>query len=179
MTSPPSAEEMARNDAALHNFEYAAWHLASAFAKWRRDCIASLPFNDLGGSEASILHIIHLNGTAKGLSEISRLLHRDDTANLQYGIKKLMALEYIVKADGSSSRKLTTYAVTPKGDALITAYNQRRAEILLGLTHALPGIADTIETTTNVMHVMVGLYEQASQIAVTRPVASDPPKTES
>ena len=173
---PPEAEttETVRNDAALINFEFAAWHLASAFAKWRRDCIASLPFNDLGGSEASILHIVHMNGTAKGLSEISRLLHRDDTANLQYGIKKLLSIGYIERADGSASRKLTQYRVTAKGSALVEAYLQRRKEILLALTHALPGIAETIEKTTNVMHVMTGLYEQASEIAASRPAAPPP-----
>ena len=122
----------------------------------------------LSGSEASILHIVHMNGMPKGLSEISRLLHRDDTANLQYSIKKLLSLGYIQKAAGTNSRKLTTYSVTPKGDALVTAYKQRRAEILLALAHSLPGIADTIERTTNVMHVMSGLYEQASDIAATR-----------
>lgn len=167
-TETPDSD-IEKNDAALINFEYAAWHLASAFAKWRRNCIASLPFNDLSGSEASILHIVHMNRTAKGLSEISRLLHRDDTTNLQYGLKKLLSLDYIVKADGTRSRKLTTYCVTKKGDALVIAYQKRREEILLALTHALPGLADTVEKTTNVMHVMVGLYEQASEIAATRP----------
>lgn len=163
--------DLTREDIALTHFEYAAWHLASAFAKWRRDCLASLPGTDLGGSEASILHIVHMNGTAKGLSEISRLLHRDDTANLQYGLKKLMADGLITKADDAVARKLTTYVVTGKGQQLIEAYKARREEILLGLAHALPGLADTIENTTNVLHVMVGLYEQASEIATSRPLS--------
>jgi predicted MarR family transcription regulator len=162
--------DISREEAALTHFEYAAWHLASAFAKWRRDCLASLPENDLSGSEASILHIVHMNGTAKGLAEISRLLHRDDTANLQYGIKKLIGLGHIIKADSAASPKLTTYVTTDKGQALIDAYKARREEILLGLTQALPGMYDTIESTTNVLHVMVGLYEQASEIATSRPL---------
>lgn len=162
-------QDIIRDDIALTHFEYAAWHLASAFAKWRRDCLASLAQNDLAGSEASILHIVHMNGTAKGLAEISRLLHRDDTANLQYGLKKLVSFGHIAKAGESKSRKLTTYEATPKGCALIDAYKARREEILLGLTQALPGMGETIESTTNVLHVMVGLYEQASEIATSRP----------
>src|SRR5215510_16452887 len=85
-------EAAARHERAVTAFEYAAWHLGSAFARWRRDCLASIPGAGLSGAEASILHIIHLNGTPKGLAEISRLLHRDDLANLQYGIKKLVTL---------------------------------------------------------------------------------------
>ncbi|MBY5932712.1 winged helix DNA-binding protein [Tateyamaria omphalii] len=170
--SDPSTSELERNNLAVTNFEFAAWHLASAFAKWRRDCSASLPYNDLSGSETSILHIVHMSGTPKGLSDIARLLHRDDTANLQYGIKKLLSIGYVEKADGSSSRKLTRYQVTEEGEALVTAFHQRREEILLELTQALPGVSDTIEKTTNVLHVMAGLYEQASEIALMRSVQS-------
>ena len=72
----------------VNAFEYAAWHFGLAFARWRRDCLIAMPANSLGGTEASILHVLHLNGTPKGLSDVARLLHRDDLANLQYGLKE-------------------------------------------------------------------------------------------
>jgi predicted MarR family transcription regulator len=159
---------LGRSETALQAFEYASWHLASAFARWRRDCLASLVGMELSGSEASILHIIHMGGRPKGLGEISRLLHRDDTANLQYGTKKLLFLGYIEKASAKSSRKLTTYRATTKGDTLINAYLKRRAEILLALAESVSGLAEVVEKTTNVLHVMIGLYDQASDIVTSR-----------
>ncbi len=36
-------EETQRHERAVNAFEYAAWHLGSAFARWRRDCLASIP----------------------------------------------------------------------------------------------------------------------------------------
>ena len=93
----------------VNAFEYAAWHFGSAFARWRRDCLIAMPANSLGGTEASILHVLHLNGTPKGLSDVARLLHRDDLANLQYGLKKLLSLGFIDKASNGASRRNTTY----------------------------------------------------------------------
>jgi predicted MarR family transcription regulator len=149
---------------AVNGFEYAAWHFGAAFARWRRDCLASLPGVGLSGTEASILHVVHLNGTAKGLGEISRLLHRDDLANLQYGLKKLAAAGYIEKAGEGASRKLTTYRTSDAGKAVVDAYLVRRRETLLRLTGSLPGTADAIERLTVMLHVMTGLYDQASSI---------------
>ena len=157
-------EAAARHERAVTAFEYAAWHLGSAFARWRRDCLASIPGAGLSGAEASILHIIHLNRTAKGLAEISRLLHRDDLANLQYGIKKLLTLGYIEKADAKAPRKSMTYRASSKGQELVEAYLQRRRDTLLRLTASLPGTSDAIENATVMLHVMIGIYDQASNI---------------
>jgi len=163
-TEADSAEAAVRHERAVTAFEYAAWHLGSAFARWRRDCLASIPGAGLSGAEASILHIIHLNDTAKGLAEISRLLHRDDLANLQYGIKKLLTLGFIEKADARAPRKSMTYRASAKGQALVEAYLQRRRDTLLRLTASLPGTSDAIENATVMLHVMIGLYDQASNI---------------
>src|SRR5262245_61900668 len=63
----PSPEPQDAHERAVTAFEYAVWHLGSAFARWRRDCLALLPDGALSGAEASLLHVIHINGTAKGL----------------------------------------------------------------------------------------------------------------
>lgn len=157
-------DEALRHERTVTAFEYAAWHLGSAFARWRRDCLASLPGVALSGAEASILHIIHLNGTPKGLAEIARLLHRDDLANLQYGLKKLLAQGFVEKADARAPKKSMTYRASAKGGALVEAYLQRRRETLLRLTRTLPGTTEAIDEVTIMLHVMIGLYDQASNI---------------
>jgi predicted MarR family transcription regulator len=157
-------DEDGRHGRALAAFEYAAWHLGSAFARWRRDCLASIPGVSLSGAEASILHVIHLNGTPKGLSEIGRLLHRDDSANLQYGLKKLLAQGFIEKADETAPKKSVAYRASEAGSAVVEAYHQRRRETLLRLTQSLPGTTDAIEEVTVLLHVMTGFYDQASNI---------------
>ena len=163
--SQPDQDEALRHEQTINGFEYAIWHLSSAFARWRRDCLACLPGETLSGAEASILHIVHLNDSPKGIAEISRLLHRDDIANLQYGIKKLLAQGYIEKADPKAPKKSVTYQTSDKGRKLVEAYLQLRRETLLRLTDRVPGMTDAIGGATTMLHVMIGMYDQASNIA--------------
>lgn len=155
----------AKHEQAINAFEYAVWHLGSAFARWRRDCLACLPDASLSGAEASILHIVHLNGTPKGLAEISRLLHRDDMANLQYGVKKLLSQGYLVKADPKAAKKVVTYVTSERGEELVEAYLKLRRETLMRLTDRIAGMTEAIDEATTMLHVMIGIYDQASNIA--------------
>ena len=148
----------------VNAFEYAAWHFGSAFARWRRDCLVAMPASALGGTEASILHVLHLNGTAKGLSDVARLLHRDDLANLQYGLKKLLSLGFIEKASNGASRRNTTYVPTESGRAIVDAYLQHRRDTLVRLVGSMSGTQDALQQATSILHVMTGLYDQASTI---------------
>lgn len=166
---PGPPPEVAPVEGAINAFEYAAWHLGSAFARWRRDCLSTLPGTNLAGTEASILHVLHLNGTAKGLGDIARLLHRDDLANLQYGLKKLLSLGYIDKAGDGASRRHATYATSKAGAAIVDAYMQRRRESLIRLAATMSGTEGALQQATAILHVMTGLYDQASTI-VTSPV---------
>lgn len=154
-----------RHEQAINAFEYAVWHLGSAFARWRRDCLACLPDASLSGAEASILHIVHLNGTPKGLAEISRLLHRDDIANLQYGVKKLLSQGYLVKSDPKAAKKTVTYTTSKRGEELVEAYLKLRRDTLMRLTDRIAGMTEAIDEATTMLHVMIGIYDQASNIA--------------
>jgi predicted MarR family transcription regulator len=148
----------------VNAFEYAAWHFGSAFARWRRDCLGAMPAMALGGTEASILHVLHLNGTAKGLSDVARLLHRDDLANPQYGLKKLLSLGFIEKASNGASRRNTTYAPSEAGRAIVDTYLQNRRDILVRLVGSMSGTQEALQQASSILHVMTGLYDQASTI---------------
>ena len=150
----------------LAEFEYAIWHLGSAFARWRRDCLAAVSDVNLSSTEASILHAVHMGGGPKGVMEISRLLHRDDLANIQYGLKKLSQLGLIEK--NGSSRKNMTYQVSASGNRIIDAYLQQRREVLVKLFgHVSPSTAE-LSTLIMQMHVMIGIYDQASNLVTSR-----------
>ena len=148
----------------VNAFEYAAWHFGSAFARWRRDCLGATQASGFGETEASILHVLHLNGTAKGLSDVARLLHRDDLANLQYGLKKLHSLGFIEKASNGASRRNTTYVPTGSGRAIVDAYLQHRRETLVRLVGSMSGTQEALLQATSILHVMTGLYDQACTI---------------
>lgn len=158
------AVEISPIEQTVNAFEYAAWHFGSAFARWRRDCLGAMPAKELGGTEASILHVLHLNGTPKGLSDVARLLHRDDLANLQYGLKKLLSLGFIEKASNGASRRNTTYVPSESGRAIVDAYLQHRRDTLVRLVGSMSGTQQALQQATSILHVMTGLYDQASTI---------------
>ena len=161
---PEPVADISPIEQTVNAFEYAAWHFGSAFARWRRDCLGATPANALGGTEASILHVLHLNGTAKGLSDVARLLHRDDLANLQYGLKKLLSLGFIEKASDGASRRNTTYVPSASGRAIVDAYLQHRRDTLVRLVGSMSGTQEALHQATSILHVMTGLYDQASTI---------------
>ncbi|XWN30111.1 MAG: winged helix DNA-binding protein [Devosia sp.] len=150
----------------LAEFEYALWHVGAAFARWRRDCLANVSDLNLTNTEAAILHAVHMSGAPKGLMEVSRLLHRDDIANLQYGLKKLTKLGLIERQ--GRSRKATVYAASPEGAALVEAYLARRREVLLRLFMQAAPSPDKLEDIIMRLHVMIGLYDQSSDLLLTR-----------
>lgn len=162
--SAKSREEIAPYEAKLSDFEYALWHLGAAFARWRRDCLRSVDGRDLNSTEASLLHVIHLSDTPKGVMDICRLLHRDDLANIQYGLKKLGGLGLVQKH--GRSRKSMTYTVTEEGRAIVEAYLERRREILLRLFMQVAPSTEDLTDLIMQMHVMIGIYDQSSGLVM-------------
>ncbi|MEM8552735.1 MAG: winged helix DNA-binding protein [Pseudomonadota bacterium] len=165
----PKAHHLSQAQAYEHRlseFEYAIWHLGAAFARWRRDCLASVSQHNLTNTEGAILHAVHMMGSEKGLMEIARLLHRGDIPNLQYGLKKLTQLGLVERK--GRSRKAAVYAVTASGKSIVDAYLTQRREVLLRLFMEAAPSPDHLEELVMRMHVMIGLYDQSSDLLLSR-----------
>lgn len=163
---PAVADDSRVYEAGLGEFEYALWHLGSAFARWRRECQSTVPGPALNGNESAILHMIHLNDTPKGLMDLSRLLHRDDLPNIQYGLKKLASLGLIEK--NGRSRKNMTYALSAKGRELVDAYLDTRRRVLVRMFMRVARTPDELTDLVMLMHLMIGIYGQAGDLAMNR-----------
>jgi predicted MarR family transcription regulator len=166
MTDRPERDMPETYERRLAEFEFAIWHLGAAFARWRRDCLAAVTDLNLSSTEASILHAVHMSGEPKGVMEVARLLHRDDVTNLQYGLKKLTGLG-LVERQGRS-RKAAVYVATADGAALVEAYLAKRREVLLRLFRQAAPSPEHLEELVLRMHVMIGLYDQSSDLLLTR-----------
>jgi predicted MarR family transcription regulator len=163
--APRSSARVGRDDvdeAIWADFEYALWQLSGAFARWRRDCLASVSGVSLSGTEASILHVVHMNGTPKGLMEISRLLHRDDLPNLQYGLKKLQRLGLVEKR--GASRKTMNYDATAEGNRIVEAFLRKRHETLMALLAHVADLPEGLREMITRMHLLTGIYDQSSEL---------------
>ena len=159
------------HETALTDFEYAVWRFASAFIRWQGDCMACVADMPLSGQDVATLHVIRMRERPKSLSEIARLLNRDDIANIQYSIKKLQKAGLISKAN-ASSKKSTSYAVSEAGRRITDGYHDVRRSLLLGLTSQVSEADDALSQATRTLNVMIGLYDQASRMAATYRVSA-------
>lgn len=148
----------------LTEFEFSVLRAAAAFERWRSDCMACCIDASFSGADTAVLHVIRMHDRPKSISEVGRLLNRDDQSNLQYGIRKLVNAGVIEKAGKSDSKKGATYIATELGCEITDRFAQFRRDLLIGLTKSMStdiGISDV----SRVLNLMAGVYDQASCIA--------------
>ncbi len=120
----------------------------------------------LSGQDAAILHVIRMRDVPKTLSEIGRLLNRDDVANIQYSLKKLLTAGLIEKAE-AASKKQTSYVASAKGLGVTATYSEHRRNILLAMIEQVQEKVPDIAEATRTLDLLIGIYDQASRIAAT------------
>jgi predicted MarR family transcription regulator len=154
------------NEVAVTEFEYAVWRFSAAFIRWQGDCLSCAINSGLSGQDAAVLHVIRMRDMPKSLSEIARLLNRDDVANIQYSLKKLLSAGLLEKAN-AVSKKQTSYIVSDAGRAVTDTYSDVRRDILLGMIAKLRSPSEDLAHATRTLDMLIGLYDQASRIAAT------------
>ncbi len=147
---------------ALTEFEFLLWRVFSSFIRWQEDCSAAICDDELNGHEIAILHIIGIKGRPKSSYEICRLLNRDDTANIRYGIKKLVKQDLIEKVD-NGSKKVTNYTVTKKGLDIITRYTVARKSLLA--SRLTGDDVKQLQDITRQLTTLRGYYDEAGRSA--------------
>ncbi|MEQ8166965.1 MAG: winged helix DNA-binding protein [Alphaproteobacteria bacterium] len=149
---------------AVAEFEHTILQLSEAFNRWNIECEALGMGEYMSQPEVSILHVIRMRDRPKSLSDIVKFLNRDDSANIQYSLRKLEKSGYVAKTPRASKRQ-TTYVVTEKGRKATDAFASVRESILIPLTSALHDTHLSIEEATKTMQLMIGIYDLAARTA--------------
>jgi len=162
---------LARDDyeIGLTELEFSILRLAAAFDRWRSDCMACCFDASLSGADTAVLHVVRMHDRPKSISEIGRLLNRDDLSNLQYGIRKLVNAGVIEKAGNGDSKKGVTYTVTKLGCEVTDRFAEFRKELLISLTQSMSTDISLLDVA-RVANLLSGIYDQASCIAATHRV---------
>ena len=126
--------------------------------------------SSFSGADTAILHVVRMHERPKSISEIGRLLNRDDLSNLQYGIRKLVNSGVIEKSEKSDSKKDVTYVVTDLGCEITDKFAQFRRELLITLTKSMSTDISLVDAA-RVLNLMSGMYDQAACIAAAHRVA--------
>ncbi len=145
--------------------DFAILRISGAFDRWQKDCLACCIDGGLSGIDNAVLHIVRMHDRPKSISEIARLLNRDDISNLQYSLRKLSKAGLIARAGTSNSKRTAAYEVTEEGTRVSDLFAQFRRELLLTLTRSIKDLDVDILTACKVLNITSGLYDHASTVA--------------
>lgn len=155
----------------LTELEFSMLRASAAFDRWRSDCMACCFESSFSGADTAVLHVVRMHDRPKSISDIGRLLNRDDHSNLQYGIRKLVNAGVIEKSGTSDSKKGVTYVATDLGCEITDRFAQFRRELLIALTKSMSTDINMADVS-KVLNLLAGIYDQASCIAAAHRVAN-------
>jgi len=151
----------------LTELEFSIFRVSAAFERWQADCLGCCHGQPFSGTDTALLHVIRMHDRPKGISELARLLKRDDLSNLQYGVRKLLKAGLIEKSrQAGASKKDVTYQVSVLGRDVTDKYARFRQELLISMTRATAGKVD-FESLARALTMMSAMYDQASCVAAT------------
>lgn len=151
-------------EAALTDFEFVLHHIVEAFRRWTVELHAFVGGEAMANEDVSVLQVVRMRERAKSISEIAKFLNREDTANVQYSLRKLESAGLIRKVPGLAPRQ-TAYVPTARGIDVTDKYAELRREILLGLMQAMGDSSAIMGEATRKMALMTGFYDQAARLA--------------
>jgi predicted MarR family transcription regulator len=146
--------------------EFSIFRVSAAFERWQADCLGCCHGQPFSGTDTALLHVIRMHERPKSISELARLLKRDDLSNLQYGTRKLLKAGLIEKSRHAGSKKDVTYQVSALGRDVTDRYARFRQELLISMTRATAGKTD-FESLARALNMMSAMYDQASCVAAT------------
>lgn len=145
------------------DFELQLWRVFFGFLRWQQECEKNVNGTNLLGQDLSVLHIIRMKNRPKSITDIARLLNRDDTFNIQYSIRKLLKLNLIRKTKIPGSKSIV-YQMTELGIENTDNMAKARKKILIEMF-----IRDSnvdFATTTQALIKLKSIYGEAEHAAV-------------
>jgi predicted MarR family transcription regulator len=157
----------------LAELEYALYRVYAAFERWQSDCVAAVANLPMSSTENTVLHVIRMKDRPKTISEIGRLLNRDDIPNLQYAIRKLLGAKLIEKHRGNKKKGIC-YKATKYGEQVTDGYAEIRRNLLLPLVESVHNWDTLAESTCLTLDLLKGIYDSAAlTVSAHRRPASD------
>lgn len=158
------------HEVALTEIEFSIFRIYAAFTRWMDDltnCCQDDADRSCSGIDFALLNVIRMHDRAKGISELGRLMNRDDLSNIQYSIRKLTRAGFIEKVGDKGNKKGVTYRTTDKGVVATDLYARHRKELLIPLTRAISEGDARMGQVANVLTLLSGIYDQAACVAAT------------
>lgn len=122
----------------------------------------------LSGQDNVILQQLMSSGAPRGVIELSRFANRDDIANIQYSLRKLIKAGLVEKAPGSTNRE-TRYQASFKGRKLTENFLALRRELLMEPSAEIPDFDVQLRRAARAMSLITSFYDHGTRAMAGRP----------
>ncbi|MQQ99601.1 winged helix DNA-binding protein [Glaciimonas soli] len=162
------------HEIAVTEFEFCVLRMEEAFQRWQSECLAAGTAQEWSGFDNAVLHVLRMKDRPKSVTEIARVLNRDDLSALQYSLRKLQSQKLIEKEVSTKGlRRGVRYQVTEHGRKVTENFAENRRALLISLTSTMADSDEQLKNATRTMAFMTGIYEHAARIAATHALAID------
>ncbi len=151
---------------ALTEVEWSVMRFHNAF---ERSCmqIASISgCSNLNFQELVLLHVVAMQHHPQNATSLARQLNRDDVANLQYTLRKLLSEDLISKQKEERSKAIN-FSITETGLEVVANYAKLRDQLLTSRVGHIESIDNKLEEMSSLLSLLTGIYEDASRASAT------------
>ena len=118
---------------------------------------------NISGQDNAILQQIMAASRPLAVTDIARFANRDDIANFQYSLKKLLRAGLIEKAGRTSARE-TSYVVTALARDWTRNFLQLRRQLFTDPAAQILDFDDQLEKSANLLNLIAGFYDHGTRV---------------
>jgi predicted MarR family transcription regulator len=119
--------------------------------------------HNISGQDNAILQQILAASRPLAVTDIARFANRDDIANIQYSLKKLVRAGLIQKAGRSSARE-TSYVVTDLARRWTKDFLALRRALFTDPSAQILDFDDQLDKSANLLNLIAGFYDHGTRV---------------
>lgn len=149
-------------EADLATMEFALMAASAAFERHVTQIAQLIGEPELSYTEIVILHVIRMYDRPKDAAAIARFVNRDDLANVQYTLRKLVSVGLVKKTRAGVS---ANYETTKAGTEWTERYAALRHRLLVEHMSSDEAAGETLESIARRLTRLAVLYETSARSA--------------
>jgi predicted MarR family transcription regulator len=119
--------------------------------------------HNISGQDNAILQQILAASRPLAVTDIARFANRDDIANIQYSLKKLVRAGLIAKAGRTSARE-TSYVVTDLARQWTRDFLALRRALFTDPSAQILDFDDQLDKSANLLNLIAGFYDHGTRV---------------
>lgn len=123
--------------------------------------------HNITGQDCVILQQLVGAAGPRRVADLARFANRDDIANIQYSLKKLIRAGWAHRVKGAAARDIT-FAATDAGRSVSAVLVALRRDLLMAPVGTIPQIDDQLRAAARALGLLTGFYDNATRVMIGR-----------